>query len=109
MKKIRKRVVINAYYELEPDDTYQTTFIVSAMNTKGINQLDLAKILRVTKTAVNNWVLSKTKINFGYLYTICKELELCSNPYKIYDEIERDWKTRKQNKPVNRAKKKSSK
>lgn len=88
MIRHNKKVIVEpAYFEAEPDDSYQVKWLCDVMNSYRFNCRHIADILNVRRQTVNNWLHDKSPMELAYVFTLCKSLDLIYDPYDVYQKM----------------------
>lgn len=84
MKKIRE---IKKYYDIPNDVSPQARWIMNVMNEHDLDCTKLAKILRVKRQTIYNWIYDRNKIPFTSICAIVLLLDKHADQEKIYQII----------------------
>jgi len=90
MIKHNKEVIVKpAYYEAEPNDSYQVVWLCDLLNGYRFSCKHIAEMLNVSRQTVNNWINDKAKMSYANFYALHKALNLYGDPNEIYQKMKK--------------------
>ena len=90
MRRINQ-TIIKQHFEKDPNDSAQTKWLIDVFNATGTNCRKISEKLHVSRQLVSCWLRSEHKIQYAYIFVICKTYNLQDDPEEVYKMIEEDF------------------